>query len=123
MHNNANQFIFKARFLGRLLSLLCLLKSVLVIHDFKVRVWFEVYVARELKVGVYLFILVGVEVKYDTVEMHNQNIGSFRNKCSLADVYLLVASLAHVVADYFSLDHCLKTGLHARNVLNSQRQV
>jgi hypothetical protein len=51
-----------------------------------------------------LIILEGIEIEDDPLEMYNQYIRSFCNKCSFANIDFLFASTALVIVDDFTLN-------------------
>lgn len=58
----------------------------------------------ELVVLVHLIVLEGVEVENDSLKVHDEDIWCLRNQGSLADIYLLLAARALIVADSLALD-------------------
>lgn len=97
--------------------------SVLIPHDFKEGVWFQVQLIGELPVGVDFVIAEGVEVKYDSLQMHYQHIWSLGYQCSSTNINLLIAAIALVVIDNFSFYHLHQAGFHRLNVLHWEGQV
>lgn len=94
----------------------------LLIHYFLEREVFQVQDIREVKVTVDLIILEGVEVKYDSLQVHNEHIGRLSNQLPLFNIDFLLTVLASEIVNDRALNHFLEAVEQTPSVLDIDSQ-
>lgn len=123
VHSHTYQFVFKTVIYDRLLLnfLFCLtswfsqrVDVVLGISrdHVMVAVGFQVKNLRKLKVLVDFVIPECIEVENDSLQMNDQDVGSFCDQSSLANIDCLLAAITLVIVYYFALNHFLEAVMY-----------
>ena len=87
------------------------------------RVRLEVENIGEFTEAVDLVVLECVEVEANSLQMHNENVGSLRDHLTPLEVDLTIATITLVVADDLSLDKLCKRLVNRLDSLDWQRKV
>jgi len=85
-----------------------------------VAVGFKIKNLRELKELVDFVISECIEVEHDSLQVNDQDVGSFCDKRSLTNIDCLLAAITLVIVYYFTLNHFLKALLDRIDVFDCQ---
>jgi hypothetical protein len=80
-------------------------------------------VLRELEVMIDFVILEGIKVKDDPLKVNDKYIWSLGNQGSLADIHLLLAASALIIADDLTLDLSLEAFVHSFDIFHGKWKV
>lgn len=75
---------------------------------------------RELEVMIDFVILEGIKVKDDPLKVNDKYIWSLGNQGSLADIHLLLAASALIIADDLTLDLSLEAFVHSFDIFHGK---
>jgi hypothetical protein len=95
-------------------------KPIFLAHHLVVGVRAEVEQLRELEVLVNFVVLERVEVEDDALQVHDEDVWGLSDQSALADVHLLLAATALVIANDLACDQLGQALVHPPNVLDGE---